>query len=813
MAETTMFKSPETPPPEYRAIGITTPESSTNKSRTNKHASLGTPETPLVEPLTPSGTEYDDINSVAFYVRLPLLLDELLGASSVLVSSEIVRVFLISRPLPDRKQLRSVFEKLYQCCAELCLDTQDGSEGILESHAKYSPLHSTDENEEHSNESDNGTGDYMKSLGSLETGSLDMPFGSSESGRKATEEINFGYMESLAKSEHLVHRYQRLPADVRHDWQAEPDHDSIRSKGVSVQPDDEIFASDMVYVDNEVIPEQIDQINCINPRVLEKIQHYPKPAAKKPHKSTPQVRNALRTPGAPSRTPKAQLPAPKTGPSDSDSAISTESSMDMAFQTTSEFVQESLEQVERFELCTNSQKTYGEIFAFLNEPDSGDKDTWMSGAGWKILVESAFCDQQKGNIHYALTAVALSRWHHNQTQRESSLSRKKVAGKVSKMIIGEEPDDISAKEAWERKRKSFNAHLTRGRKWSTLAKEFGYGVLFKNVWKLGKSSNDDIKNLILLLKKNATKLAVLELMNDQMELLLKNGRTEPDVFRKRLEEQKLAEPLPSPPRTYDRVSDLKERMRDLLGVSRSKLQLKDKSFMFDPDVLDGTDWFNDELILLCLHLADKLPGVRVGFSIPIHQQKFTTKMMARPFERAAKEIQRSRDAGRKKGQLVHFFPLLQHENHFSLLEVNEMDNCIYHYDALAKGPKKNIKKALIQEKQFQGMNYIDEPAPRQLDGFSCGPLVIAFARSRMLGQSLTPKDISRHKALQLRVDVLDLIEKAWHSGIICAVDEASRGKKRRTEDETDGFPKRVHRERFDAGCAFDTMRVVIDVDG
>ncbi|KAI1636903.1 hypothetical protein F4809DRAFT_640983 [Biscogniauxia mediterranea] len=692
MTRTTILRSPETPPPGSQVVGIATPETCTNLPLTSKHVSSGIPEPPFVEPLTPARTEYDFVESVASYAHLQLLLDELADASSVFVSSEVARAFLISRPLPVRKQLCSVVEKLYHCCSKLRLDTQDGSEGILGSHFKYSSFQSTGKIGEHNDESDNEAGDHMESHGNLEAGSVDMTPSCSGSPNIATAEINLGYMESLAKSEHMAGSYQRLPAEFKHDWKAETDLASTRSEGISAKFDNEILSSDVAYGDNLVIPEQVDHMNCINSQVLEKPPHYPMPAGKTPHDSARQVQKAVITPGLQAEIRK-ELPNPKTEPSNAHDAVSEESSIDIVVQSTSEFVRESLAQ-----------------------------DTWTSGAGWKSLVDAAFCGHQQGNIHYALAATALSRWHENQTQRQPLLPRKKAAGRVSKMIIGEEPDDNSAKEAWEQKRKTFNAHLTRGRKWSILAKEFGYGILFKNV-----------------------------------------------------------------------------------------------CFVFDADVvslIDGENWFNDDLILLCLHLADKPPWVRVGFSIPIHRQNCPTKMMARPFERAAKEIQRSRDAGTKGGRLVHFSPLLQHEDHFSLLEVNERDNYIYHYDPLPNGPRKDIKKALMQEKQFQGLKYIDKGTPRQVDGFSCGPLVVAIARGRMLEQSLTPKDINQYEALELRIDALDLIEKAWHSGIICVAEETGRGQKRKMEqDEADDRSrKRVHVEKFGGICGSDLTRVVIDLD-
>ncbi|KAI1499785.1 hypothetical protein F5X99DRAFT_410703 [Biscogniauxia marginata] len=496
------------------------------------------------------------------------------------------------------------------------------------------------------------SGDYMEITESLGIGSTNVLLEYPEYGSKATEKSpDLGLMELLVKFQHIAEQYQRLNAHVEQNWQAESDHESRRSDA-------------------------------------------------KKHRET--------APADPiAKSPKTQLPAPETGPSDSEIEISVESSMSIVFQSDLDFVHESLHQIDCFELCNNSTDTYRDIFASLKEPDSNKRYENMDGAKWNEVLGKAERDRQKGAIYYALTAIALSRWH-----------------------LG---------KAWNKKRKTLNTYLVRGRKWSKLEEAFGYGILFKYVWKLGKSADDTICDIISRLGKNPTKLGVLKLLGDQVTLLLHTGRTQLSVFRERLEEQRLNR---------------------------------------------GTTWFNDELILLCLHLADKRPSVRVGFCIPIHRQNCSSKMMNRPFERAAKEIQRSRDAGTKEAQLVHFFPLLHHGNHFSILE-----------------------EALMREDQFRGLTYIDEVGPLQHNGFSCGPLVVAFARSRMQGERFAAKDLEWWEALQLRVDVLDLVEKAYNSDKIHAAVKTNHRRKRKIEkDEADGSRKRVHGEDF--GGRYDSNAII-----
>jgi hypothetical protein len=44
-----------------------------------------------------------------------------------------------------------------------------------------------------------------------------------------------------------------------------------------------------------------------------------------------------------------------------------------------------------------------------------------------------------------------------------------------------------------------------------------------------------------------------------------------------------------------------------------------------------------------------------------------------------------------KTSLVSFFPLFLRGDHFSLLEVNEIDGCVYYYDTLERGDKADVR--------------------------------------------------------------------------------------------------------------------------
>ncbi|POR39531.1 Uncharacterized protein TPAR_09101 [Tolypocladium paradoxum] len=101
--------------------------------------------------------------------------------------------------------------------------------------------------------------------------------------------------------------------------------------------------------------------------------------------------------------------------------------------------------------------------------------------------------------------------------------------------------------------------------------------------------------------------------------------------------------------------------------------------------LHSTQWFNDQLVLLCLHLAQKRPYVRVGFSVPLHRDTGPSTVQHRPFEMVARKIKEWNDAEVEEACLACFFPVLIHGNHFTLLEINQRDDSIYHYGSLGDG--------------------------------------------------------------------------------------------------------------------------------
>ena len=92
-------------------------------------------------------------------------------------------------------------------------------------------------------------------------------------------------------------------------------------------------------------------------------------------------------------------------------------------------------------------------------------------------------------------------------------------------------------------------------------------------------------------------------------------------------------------------------------------------------------------------MSDKPSFVRHGYSVPFDQfepfrKNGTMGRVSRPLAGWMKKVETFRsEAQDQQGdgiRLVYFCPLNSNNNHFSLLEINEQERKIYHYDSMAQ---------------------------------------------------------------------------------------------------------------------------------
>ncbi|KAM6516675.1 hypothetical protein FALCPG4_014850 [Fusarium falciforme] len=465
-------------------------------------------------------------------------------------------------------------------------------------------------------------------------------------------------------------------------------------------------------------------------------------------------------------------------------------------QPMDDFVHGSHEQVRLSSFPGNSRATYRVLFDSLGSKAEG-RAQWSHGLEWVSLLESSDGERKKAAIFYALTAIAFVRWYASQEHLVgSSVAPEEAAQEVLARALGPKPkDDENSKEGWERRRKRLDKHLARGRKWSRLVKELGFGILLKDAWQLANSPEVTLDTLVRGLLGSPEKMAVLRLLEVQVALLLETGRTSPDKFRHDLRSASLSSPSPALSAACVELGTLSEQIRD--SITGNMLLVEGTDFLFGVGSLrrlSGRTWLNDEVILACLHLSDKLAFVRVGFSVSIHQQMQAHSLMQRPFERVVEQMAKWHRQVEAGTRLVCFFPLFQSQSHFSLLEINEREESIFHYDSMGETENSDIKE--ICEKELPRLRYIEKRALRQRDGHSCGPLVIRHAQYRMLGRPVISEGTDTYDARELRAEAVWLLSSAWKSGRLVA---APRRKRKARVGEQDSQGRKGKRQKKASG--------------
>ncbi|CVK92412.1 uncharacterized protein FMAN_07308 [Fusarium mangiferae] len=461
-------------------------------------------------------------------------------------------------------------------------------------------------------------------------------------------------------------------------------------------------------------------------------------------------------------------------------------------QSVADFIHESYEQVQRLSLSGNSQDTYKDLFDAL-QTQTNEENEWSDGSQWVAVVEAGDNDRCMGSIRFALTACGFAQWHQSQVrwlERAASMDTQLAINAVYERVLGQKPEQPGAsQDQWRRHRQKLSTYCTRGKKWLRLLGAFGYGILFKDAWGLVKSKETELDILIIECTHQTQKMDVLELLKEQMVLLLNTGRTEPDKFRNQL----MGKGYPDPSTTLTTFAtgndDVDAFSKEVRGSGMSdSLLIPQSEFRFDIislQRLGSTTWLNDDIVLACLHLSAKLPCVRIGFSVPIHRETTTRAhcLLPRPFERLAMHISKEHetDSRSETNALVWLFPLFQHGNHFSLLEIDEQTRRIYHYDSSSIGVNSDIK--LIGNEQ---------EVMRQYDTHSCALLVIKNARDRMMGRPVSGA-LHRYDPVELRVEALRILQSAWRDGALVIL--PMEGKHRKRKPKGKGIDKVYKRQK------------------
>lgn len=102
------------------------------------------------------------------------------------------------------------------------------------------------------------------------------------------------------------------------------------------------------------------------------------------------------------------------------------------------------------------------------------------------------------------------------------------------------------------------------------------------------------------------------------------------------------------------------------------------------DRLCPDEWLDMWVIAAAMELADKPPWVRYGLSIGLEERENDRIIpVTNPFGPWRKKVNKYRSEVEHNARLVYFCPLSLGTNHFTLLEIDEHQRTIYHYNSMA----------------------------------------------------------------------------------------------------------------------------------
>ncbi|KAH8595137.1 hypothetical protein B0O99DRAFT_159895 [Bisporella sp. PMI_857] len=322
------------------------------------------------------------------------------------------------------------------------------------------------------------------------------------------------------------------------------------------------------------------------------------------------------------------------------------------------------------------------------------------------------------------------------------------------------------KKFFDARRLRLNVVIQRGRILRRLVQATHLGILFdENIWKYIKSGQEHVNRLAETFQADPRKMKLLSILDEQVELLAKEGRPNLSSLFDSLETNSLisSEEVSNLRTEYGLEEEPVSQLCLEAAINRVVEEIGHvlgKSIVGDQDciMINGTGelscgmfnrlrsraWLKNWDIAAALEMADKSPSVRHYLSIPFHKEDINGKIMpiSNPLRGWRKKIDdwRAEVENDIERQQVYICPLNVSANHFTLLEINEETKMIYHYDSMASpGIRQRKKKsslvgrAIEAEFRHLGFKYAEAPTPQQEDSWSCGLMVIRNAKRRMNG--------------------------------------------------------------------------------
>uniref|UniRef100_A0A093ULD9 Ubiquitin-like-specific protease 1 n=1 Tax=Talaromyces marneffei PM1 TaxID=1077442 RepID=A0A093ULD9_TALMA len=320
---------------------------------------------------------------------------------------------------------------------------------------------------------------------------------------------------------------------------------------------------------------------------------------------------------------------------------------------------------------------------------------WSDGRMWMEVLERGSATNRRCSVLNMLEYMGASKWYDSQIEHA-----KRTVYTTENKPVGEKGAatyvlDRITREHSLLSRKAITNQCSRGKRLRELVEKVGLGILIspKIWWNNWSTKAAQIGSV------GSTSAVTLSKAVDRL-----TSQVSTQVFNKR----KLD--------ANDTVS--------INGSAELSIDLFTR--------LRAGEWLDSWALMAAMHISDRPDYVRFGESIPLdsigrHGQMRSIK---RPFQAWVKRITMFRREAQDTTPLIFYCPVNHNNSHFTLLEVNDSEKAIRHYDSQApltarNGTKKTRVAALVEDEFSDlGYTYIEAPTPQQRDGWSCGTRVV-----------------------------------------------------------------------------------------
>ncbi|KAE8334482.1 hypothetical protein BDV24DRAFT_170146 [Aspergillus arachidicola] len=392
---------------------------------------------------------------------------------------------------------------------------------------------------------------------------------------------------------------------------------------------------------------------------------------------------------------------------------------------------------------------------------------WSDGAMWIQVLEMGTSQSRRVTIKNMLEYMGAWQWYNSQVELALKTAKTKNNQPVkshgarshvmdvieNRYLTGvgvvslheNEPDSLfkgrpAGTCATDKKRQHIKMQLNRGKICIRLVEDLGVGILLdQKIWKYVKLGKDQLNTLVKDIQTDTRHMKLLQILEPQLEQLVQNGLTDLHRFYNDLNKAELLpqDTLRELPMSFALDEDplpegqLNAAIEYLIHNIKTKV-LHQETFINDAVTINNGSgiscdifnqlrpgkWLNQWTIYALMQLCDKPVYVDYNLSIALDER---TENQLQPIKQPLRKWANKIATLREKASLVFFCPINHQANHFSLLEVNDRERAIRHYDSLSNS--KTIKRmSKLVEEQFGDLRFSFEEmsTPRQMDGWSCG---------------------------------------------------------------------------------------------